>query len=140
MAGTACSCPRDGSRLCAWCTAALARAAQQPGEVRLLVGTVAPQTPETTDEPEARFLARILALAKQHSWLCYHTYRSDKSPPGFPDIVMVRPGETLWVECKTNTGKLTQEQMTWLSLLEHAGQECHVWRPKDWAQIEERLR
>lgn len=89
-------------------------------------------------EAETPFLGRVLALARQHGWAAYHTHDSRKSAPGFPDVVLVREG-VLWRELKTNTGKLTQEQATWLSLLCHAGQDADVWRPRDWDAIVARL-
>lgn len=89
-------------------------------------------------EQETPFLARVRALAKQHGWLTYHTHRSDRSEPGFPDLVLVRDS-VIFAELKTNTGKPTHEQGLWLSLLCHAGAEAVVWRPADWDAIVERL-
>lgn len=87
---------------------------------------------------ERQFQAQVIALATRLGWKVYHTHDSRKSQPGFPDLVLVREC-VLWVELKTNTGKLTPEQATWLSLLEHAGQETAIWRPRDWDTIAERL-
>jgi len=89
-------------------------------------------------DSEARFMWRVIRLAEAHGWTYFHGHRSDKSPAGFPDLVLVRD-TVLWIECKTNTGKLTREQQTWLSLLAHAGQETVCWRPSDWEEIEARL-
>ncbi len=89
-------------------------------------------------EAETPFMARVLALARPHGWAAYHTHDSRKSVPGFPDLVLVRE-VVLWRELKTNTGKLTQEQATWLSLLRHAGQDADLWRPRDWDAIVARL-
>jgi hypothetical protein len=93
-----------------------------------------PRPPET----EHAFMGRLLRLAKEYGWTCYHSYRSTKSAPGFPDLVLVREC-VIFAELKTMTGKLTPEQATWLSLLQHAGQEAYVWKPQDWARIQARL-
>ena len=105
-------------------------------------------TPLPADTPERVLLAEICRIAKQYSWTFYHTHRSDRSPKGFPDLVLVRPGpegasgRLLFVEAKTATGKLTPEQVTWLSLLRHSvpGVETFVWRPRHLAEIHEILK
>lgn len=106
-----------------------------PQEPRRTLGV-----PEDDEELESAFMARIRRLARQYGWATYHTHDSRKSDKGFPDLVLVR--ETiLFVELKTNTGKLTQDQATWLSLLAHTNShiEVYVWRPENWALVEERL-
>ena len=90
-------------------------------------------------EPERRFMERIRTLAKAHSWKCFHVYDSRRSEPGWPDMILCDGVSLLGVEVKTNTGKLTPEQQIRLSLLEHAGVETHIWKPKDWPLIEARL-
>jgi hypothetical protein len=103
--------------------------------------TVPPPTrgmdPET---PEGVLLARIRELAKRWSWEAYHTYDSRKSDIGFPDLVLTDGKDVLMMELKTNTGKATAAQQTWLSLLQHTGKvEAGIWRPHDWPQIFARL-
>jgi hypothetical protein len=100
--------------------------------------TASSETYDTGEENEVGFLGRVRRFARDHAWETYHTHRSDHSEPGFPDLVLVRE-TVLWVELKTNTGKLTKEQALWLSILAHAGQETHIWRPRDWPEIEARL-
>ena len=78
----------------------------------------------------------IITLAKLNGWLVYHTHDSRKSERGFPDLVMVHPdrGECLFVELKSETGKLTPSQGKWLeALLEvKARPRTYLWRPVDW--------
>ncbi len=69
--------------------------------------------------------------------LWYHTYRSDRSPAGFPDYVIVwrpkhGPGRMLVRELKSSTGRVTPAQQEWLDCLAQAGQDVGVWRPADW--------
>lgn len=100
----------------------------------------APRAPEGAgEELEKGFQGRVLRLAKAHGWLCWHAFDARRSEAGYPDLCCVRPGEMFWAELKKPGGKLTQEQTVWLSLLRSAGQEVHVWLPKDWTTIEARL-
>lgn len=81
-----------------------------------------------------------MQLAKLSGWTCYHTYRSDKSEPGFPDLLLVRPQRVIFAELKTDRGKLSQPQRRWLELLGGCDSvETYLWRPMMWAQIEKTL-
>lgn len=104
---------------------------------------------------EAAFQRLVLDLAKLHGWRRAHfaharTARGWRTPcradgKGFPDLVLVRPargavrGRTLFVECKTDTGRLTEEQADWRRALIAAGNEYRLWRPKDWPAIKHEL-
>jgi len=65
--------------------------------------------------------------------LSYHTYRSVKSPSGFPDRVYASPGGVLFRELKTAKGRPTAAQTAWLDGLRAAGVDADVWRPEDLA-------
>ena len=78
---------------------------------------------------EKQFQSAVLKLARHTGWLCYHTFDSRRSQPGFPDLVMVRDGEIVFAELKSEKGKLTDAQRRWLTDLDMAGAETHVWRP-----------
>ena len=64
---------------------------------------------------------------------------------GFPDLVAVRPdlpeqrrpGRLLFIELKTDTGRLSKEQREWGADLSSSGHESYVWKPKDWQAIKE---
>lgn len=78
----------------------------------------------------------VRTLAKLCGWLYYHTYRSKRSPAGFPDVVLVRPPRIIFAELKSGTGKLTVEQQEWISLLSAVPHvETWVWRPGDLEDI-----
>jgi len=66
---------------------------------------------------------------------------------GFPDLVLVRsdfnkkdrPKRLVFAELKSNTGRLSKEQGTWIDDLSTVC-EAYVWRPRDWHNIVEILR
>ena len=83
---------------------------------------------------EADFQASILKQAKTFGWLCYHTYDSRRSAPGFPDLVLIRDGCLLMSELKTEKGRLTWNQKEWLWELvkmNSAVFRVDLWRPGD---------
>ncbi len=83
----------------------------------------------------------VMSLLRAHNWLCYHTYDSRRSTPGFPDIVAVRDRRVLFIELKTETGKVSPAQQEWLTALDATDHvESHLWRPRDWDTIERVVR
>jgi VRR-NUC domain len=50
---------------------------------------------------------------------------------GWPDLVLVRE-RVVWVETKSETGRLSPEQLAWRDWLAEAGAEWHLWSPTDW--------
>ena len=116
-------------------------------------------------ESEADFQQAVIDAARYCGWLCSHfrparTEKGWRTPVaadgmGFPDLVLVRD-RVLFVELKTDTGKLSAEQAIWRSMIEAALSswlyscaqgdvfevlpfEHFVWRPRDWTQIREVL-
>ncbi len=89
---------------------------------------------------EKAFQAQVLELASLYGWLAHHTYDSRRSQPGYPDLALCHPrGDYLLVELKTERGRVRTAQRTWLDALAKAGVECHIWRPRDFDAIVERL-
>lgn len=85
---------------------------------------------------EKSFMATVTAFAKLYGWKVFHVYNSQRSEPGFPDLVMVRLDRVVFAELKTDTGKVTTSQQEWLDLLKRTPTEVYLWRPRDWPQIE----
>ena len=90
---------------------------------------------------EKAFLLQVRELARYEGWLSYHTYRSTRSEPGFPDLVLVRPPRVILAELKTDKGKLSADQRLWLDTLRRCSEvETYLWRPSDWDRIVGKLK
>lgn len=74
----------------------------------------------------------IATLARTLGWLVYFTHDSRRSPPGYPDLTLVRDGRIVFAELKTMKGRLRPEQREWLNELDRTGAEVCLWRPSDW--------
>lgn len=98
---------------------------------------------------EKAFQAQVIQLAELNGWMCHHEYDSRRSTPGMPDLVLLHPAGYLHIaEIKTERGRLSAAQKVWLKAfrLVHAIMAVysvpdryfgvHVWRPRDWAEIE----
>ena len=64
---------------------------------------------------ERQMYAELAAAARIGGWLCIHHHDSRHSAAGFPDIIAIRGGELLALECKRTKGKTTPAQETWLA-------------------------
>lgn len=83
---------------------------------------------------EKQLQQAVLDCARLMGWLRYHTHDSRRSHPGFPDLVLVRPPQLLFVELKSAKGKATAAQQAWLDALSQCGPFCRarLWRPEHW--------
>ena len=82
----------------------------------------------------------VLDWARQRGWRCYFTWTSVHSPPGFPDLVLIRPPRLIFAELKTETGQLRTAQDEWIADLNLIDQvETYVWRPHDEERVLEVL-
>ena len=77
--------------------------------------------------------APALKWLKEHG-LAYSYNRPDKrstATPGAPDLAVCSPGGTVWIEFKTRTGKLSEDQQTWHFLAKRQGVEVQTVRNFD---------
>ena len=92
----------------------------------------------------------VLDCARAYGWFTAHfrpaqnakgVWRTpvEGDAKGFPDLVLVRE-RVLFVELKTDKGRLTRHQQAWLDRLAAAGQATRVWRPSDWDEVEATLK
>lgn len=80
---------------------------------------------------EKEWQSQVVELARHCGWKrIYHTFDSRRSAFGFPDLVMVRE-RVLYVELKTEKGKLSPSQEEWIEALAAAGSEVYCWRPSN---------
>jgi hypothetical protein len=90
---------------------------------------------------EKQFQHWLMQLAKLTGWLAFHTYRSVRSPAGFPDTVLVKEGRVIFAELKVGKNKLSPPQVRWVEELSGSeGVEVYVWRPEDRPEIERILK
>ena len=97
----------------------------------------------------------VTACMDTFGWTWNHTRRSiggkgkgwvtATTLKGWPDLVAWRGPRLLFVELKTDSGRLTNDQQVVLVELQEVARanphvEVHVWRPKDWPQVVEVLR
>ena len=87
---------------------------------------------------ERHFTDAVVDLAKMTGRLVHHDRMKQnvQGHPGFVDLVIAGRGRVLFWELKMPKGKLTQEQMNWLSRLPGA----RILYPSDWEWIVEELR
>ena len=105
---------------------------------------------------EADYLKMVIGLAHQYKWYVAHFRPAMTSKgwrtavqadaAGFPDLVLARRNEDgttalVFMEIKRQKGKLTEQQIEWLSLLDNVpGVVATVCHPSDWAAIASMLK
>ena len=83
---------------------------------------------------EDAYQADVTWLAQINGWLWYHTNDSRRSPPGFPDLVLVHPGmrRLIFAEVKGPKTTVRRNQRAWLWGMAKVGArlgfEVYVWR------------
>lgn len=83
---------------------------------------------------EEEFRWQVRDIASLYGWnMQYHTYNSLHSDPGWPDEVLCHPlrRRMVFVELKSDKGKISDAQRNWLIVLNSCGLETALWRPKD---------
>jgi RecB family endonuclease NucS len=87
------------------------------------------------DMKERELQENVITCARLMGYtLIYHTWSSVHSPGGFPDLVLCKPSDKriIYIELKSEKGKLTASQVEWLEGLHACGQETYLFRPSDW--------
>jgi NADH:ubiquinone oxidoreductase subunit len=81
--------------------------------------------------------SQVVGLAKTLGWRVYHPFLSKWSEKGYPDLTCVntRQQRIVFIELKTEKGKLTPSQEEWIHDLKAAGQEAYMFRPSDWEKV-----
>ena len=97
-------------------------------------------TPAKRNRPEQTFQREVQEFARANEWIDWHVLRSKGMRAGFPDLVLLRPPELIWVELKAPNGKVTTAQKEMHDMLRACGQTIYVWKPEDWDEIIEVLK
>jgi hypothetical protein len=97
---------------------------------------------------EADFSTQVEGLLNLSGWRWHHSRPARtkdgwvtpiSGDPGIPDIIAVRGDELIWIELKSERGRLTPGQYAWIGSLRVAGQRVYLWRPSDWDEVVEIL-
>lgn len=95
---------------------------------------------------EAEFQQAVIDIAKLRGWRVAHfrparTAKGWRTPvqghAGFPDLVLARRGRVLFIELKSDKGRITADQLAWAKEL---GEAFRVWRPAYITVIPEALK
>ena len=93
-------------------------------------GKAALEAFEAEHMTEAQFSVKVLREAAAQDWTCYHTWRSDHSAAGYPDLTLVRRDRICFAELKSEHGRVKPIQLAWLGALRATGKvEVYLWRP-----------
>ncbi|MEU8378711.1 VRR-NUC domain-containing protein [Streptosporangium sp. NPDC048865] len=88
------------------------------------------------DMKESTLQMNVRRLAAAMGWSVWCWWNSQKSPPGFPDLVLVHPGQgrIMFRELKRSgsNGRITAAQKACMAALTAVGMDVAVWRPEDW--------
>jgi len=90
---------------------------------------------------EKQWAAQVVAMARRLGWAVFYVHDSRLSPRGWPDLVLCRPPRFAVAELKAEGGRIRPEQALWLAALRACpGVEVYIWRPSDYAKVEEVLK
>ncbi len=88
---------------------------------------------------ERHFQTAICNLALVNGWLVYNHPDSRKanvaSTPGFPDIVLAKPGVLVFIETKMPKRHPSEDQQRWIDALKTAFIRCFVAYPDDYEMV-----
>jgi hypothetical protein len=87
---------------------------------------------------EAELQQNIITLARRCGYYVFHSWSSLHSERGMPDLIIVAD-RLIFMEVKTERGRLSREQRDVIHRLRAAGCLALVVRPSMWSQIENML-
>jgi len=74
---------------------------------------------------EQKIQSKIIAKLQKEGWLCLKIIKLSAS--GYPDLLCHRQGETMYIEVKRPTGKLSEIQKIRIRQLREQGINVKVW-------------
>ncbi len=91
---------------------------------------------------EAQLQSAIIDLAHALGYRAAHfrpalTSKGWRTPvsadgKGFPDLNLVKKDRVVYIECKSEKGKQSPEQIEWEMAIRASGAEYFLFRPSDW--------
>ncbi len=66
---------------------------------------------------EADLQQLLTDAAELNGWLVFHDNDSRRNAAGFPDLVLVKPPRVLFLELKSEIGRVRPEQHVWMDAL-----------------------
>ena len=78
---------------------------------------------------ESKIQTKIKKKLEADGWIVIKLVRTSKS--GIPDLLCHRQGETMYIEVKRPTGKLSELQKTRIKQLESQGITVKIWTDYD---------
>jgi hypothetical protein len=72
-------------------------------------------------QPESAVVDQVRAYLRLTGWLVFRHQQGLGSYRGFPDLTALKDGVTVYVECKTATGKLSTHQVNFRRDCEYHG-------------------
>ena len=100
-------------------------------------------------QTERAFQDAVVGYARVCGWRVHHTRPARTSngwrtplqrDAGYPDLTLCRPPRLVVVELKSQAGRTSSAQDSWLEALDASGIETYLWRPSQLSEIEEALR
>ena len=102
---------------------------------------------------ETEFQAQVVRAARMRGWMVSHMTLPQRSEPGVPDLLLVRPPRVIFMEIKSEkgrldtrrrfspkTGRALPNQKDWKDAFEACpGVEYYLWRPRHWDDIMETI-
>lgn len=84
---------------------------------------------ESDPDPEKELQRKIERFCEENRFYYFHDRSRGENKPGHPDLVVaLTNGRTLWLELKSQTGRLTKDQKRIRLMLMALGHEFHVVR------------
>lgn len=90
---------------------------------------------------EADLQQLVVDAAEMHGWLVFHDNDSRRNVAGFPDLVLVKPPRVVFLELKSEVGRIRPEQQVWMDALSRTDTVASaIMRPKHLDTILDYLR
>lgn len=92
-------------------------------------------------QSEEDYQAQIVELAERLGWRVYHTYNSQHSARGFPDLILIRGITLLALEVKSSKAKEPPpEQVGWIGAFKQVRRVYADFAyPKHWEDLKDTL-